>query len=156
MEKETTTAPVPPTASLPSTSLDSELAKRKARAARFGLAESSDDALKALERAKRFGTGGKEDREGVKGLDEALPERNGRGGRKRGREEGEGDGNEGRGRGRRRVGGRERVGRGGGGGGEGRQTRQGGAQGKGNREKEGWSAKDAAAAEARKKRFATG
>ena len=68
---------------LPTTTLDDELAKRKARAARFGLAESDSDALKALERAKKFGGATTGEKESVKGLDEALPERRlkrGRGG----------------------------------------------------------------------------
>lgn len=133
------------------TDIDAELAKRKTRAARFGMAEATDeDAVKALERAKRFGTAGsKVEMEAVKGLDEALPER----GRKRGRG-GEGD-EEGRG-GKRRDGGR----RGGGGGGGARRRGDGGALrngGGGAGGKAGASTlseKDRLAAESRKKRFA--
>ncbi|MCJ1297929.1 hypothetical protein MMC08_000718 [Hypocenomyce scalaris] len=147
----TTTAPAPATASteperkpadfavgLSTTSLDAELAKRQKRAARFGVAESSADAVKALERAKRFGTGAAEEGGGekevvgvVKGLDTALPER---GARKRGRGTEEA-GEAGRG-GKRRDGG-------------GRGRRDGGRGGSG-----GLGEKDRVAAEARKKRFA--
>ncbi|KAL9044566.1 MAG: hypothetical protein Q9214_002304, partial [Letrouitia sp. 1 TL-2023] len=77
-------------AHLPSTSIEDELEKRKKRAARWGTvvsaAESdsakavSEDAIKALERAKKFGTVDAS-KGPVKGLDEALPERS----RKRGR-----------------------------------------------------------------------
>lgn len=70
------------TSHLPTSTLDSELAKRKARAARFGTGDdaANADALKALERAKKFGTGtgtagaadgGSGSGSGVKGLDEA-------------------------------------------------------------------------------------
>lgn len=71
-------APPPPTdftSGLSSTSLDDEIAKRKKRAARFNLKEDDDEALKALERAKKFGTGTAEDKTAIRGLDEALPER---------------------------------------------------------------------------------
>ncbi|KAI4164327.1 MAG: hypothetical protein LQ342_001973 [Letrouitia transgressa] len=77
-------------AHLPSTSIEDELEKRKRRAARWGTVVSSaesdtakvasEDAIKALERAKKFGTVDAS-KGPVKGLDEALPERS----RKRGR-----------------------------------------------------------------------
>jgi len=76
---------------LPSSDIDSELAKRKARAERFGIANGTADppgteaadieAQKTLERAKRFGTG----QTAVGKLDEALPSEVERGPRKRGR-----------------------------------------------------------------------
>ncbi|MCJ1455431.1 hypothetical protein MMC28_005786 [Mycoblastus sanguinarius] len=139
-------APKPNFASgVASTTLDSELAKRQKRAARFGIQESDSDALKALERAKKFGTGDAGDKSAVRGLDEALPERMARG-QKRGR-------------------GRDEAATGGGGGGkrsrvrggrEGRQRREGsGTPGK--RTEGGASGlgeKDRLAAEARKKKFA--
>ena len=76
------------TSGIASTALDAELEKRKKRAARFGLQESAEDAAKALERAKRFGTGSEGDQAAVKGLDEALPERTRRErGKKRGRDD---------------------------------------------------------------------
>jgi len=73
------------TAGLAPTPLEVELEKRKARAARFG-AEQADpnaaESLKKLERAARFGggvtTGDAESAVGVKGLDQALPERRGK------------------------------------------------------------------------------
>ena len=72
-------------AGLAPTPLEAELEKRKARAARFG-AEQTDpkaaESLKKLERAARFGGGGTtgdaESTVGVKGLDQALPERKGK------------------------------------------------------------------------------
>ena len=110
--KDTTTETPPQkidyTTGLASTTLDTELAKRKKRAARFGIQESDTEALKALERAKKFGTGDAADKAAVRGLDEALPERS----RKRGRGGGGGgednprDGKRSRNRGV--VGGRER------------------------------------------------
>jgi SAP domain-containing ribonucleoprotein len=83
-------------ANLPTTSLDEEIARRKKRAERFGLSVEESEALKALERQKRFGASAATEivKEGakVKGLDEALSEgkrgmeqQGGRGGRKRGR-----------------------------------------------------------------------
>ncbi|RVX72475.1 hypothetical protein B0A52_03663 [Exophiala mesophila] len=79
---------------LPSSEVDAELAKRKARAERFGAVngdsenkEGDDEAQKALLRAKRFGTGA----QSLGKLDEALPLERERGSRKRGRTEG-GDG----------------------------------------------------------------
>lgn len=80
---------------LPVSDVDSEMAKRKARAERFGGAAANGesgavgtgdvdvDTQKALERAKRFGTG----QTTMGKLDEALPADPGRGGRKRGRTE---------------------------------------------------------------------
>ncbi|MCJ1272411.1 hypothetical protein MMC21_000197 [Puttea exsequens] len=126
-------------AGLQATDLDAELAKRKARAAKFGIQESNEDALKAIERAKKFGTGSEGDTVAVKGLDQALPER----GTKRGRKE-EGGGRVGkrskvRGRGRSGTPGEKKKVAGGAGGGAG-----GGAA---------YSEKDRAAADARKKRF---
>lgn len=126
-------APASPTpkpdlsANLPTTTLDAELAKRRARAARFGIKESAEDALKALERAKKFGSvGGGEGGARVGGLDEALPER----GVKRGR------GREG-GRGGEGV--RD---------GEGREVKRSRVRGE-----KGGSEKDRVAAETRKARF---
>lgn len=87
---ETASAPPPTdfTSGLSSTSLDEEIAKRKKRAARFDLKEDDDEALKSLERARKFGTGTAEDKTAIKGLDEALPERvKKERGIKRGREE---------------------------------------------------------------------
>ena len=132
------------TRGLGATSLDSELEKRKRRAERFGVkpSEGSEDAIKALERTKKFGTaktgdegeGGGEGEKVVKGLDSALPERSAR---KRGRE--------GQGGGGKRVDSRKREGRGGG--------RAGGRKDGGG--KAVVNEKDRLAAEARKKRFAT-
>lgn len=87
------------TSGLPGTDLEAEIARRKKRAAKFGLSAEEGDAIKNLERAKRFGTGGAansdaaagEAKSEMKGIDEALPER-AMGGRKRGREEGGGGG----------------------------------------------------------------
>ncbi|KAL8939052.1 MAG: hypothetical protein Q9211_002915 [Gyalolechia sp. 1 TL-2023] len=76
------------TANIPVTSLEDEIEKRKKRAARFGIVTdgaekdsaklAADDAVKALERAKKFGTADA-NKPAVKGLDEALPERKKRG-----------------------------------------------------------------------------
>ncbi|KAL2037439.1 hypothetical protein N7G274_009924 [Stereocaulon virgatum] len=135
------------TTGLASTTLDTELEKRKKRAARFGIQETDTDALKALERAKKFGTGDAGDKAAVRGLDEALPERS----RKRGRggdESGGGrQGGEKRSR-NREKGGTLVGGEGGRGGGEG--GRGGGGGGKGER---GYSEADRAKAEERKRRF---
>ena len=83
---------------LPPTSLEVELALRKKRAAKFGIVEPNADAIKALERAKKFG-GSAETGElsggGLGALDVALGEGR-RGGRKRERDGmggGEGEGN---------------------------------------------------------------
>ena len=76
------------TSGLHSSNVEDEISKRQKRAARFGIQEDSTDALKALERAKKFGTGSEGDKSAVKGLDEALPERvKKERGLKRGREE---------------------------------------------------------------------
>jgi len=159
------------TQGLSQTSLDAELEKRKARAARFGLpVEGDSEAVKALERAKKFGTGvGEEGKVVVGGLDSALPER----ARKRGREgadrRGEEEKEAKRQDSRRREGrGRGRGGRGGRGGREGARPARGAgegkkaegaktAAGKGEGAKSATGAvseKDKLAAEARKKRFA--
>lgn len=79
---------------LAATSIDEELEKRRARAAKFGLSTDDSDTIKALERAKRFGTGpvsadastDTTKEVGVARLDQALPERPGRA-MKRGRED---------------------------------------------------------------------
>ena len=70
------------TANLASTSLDEEIARRKKRAEKFGTTEQETNAIKNLERQKRFGAGPETttaDTEGVNRLDEALPERRARG-----------------------------------------------------------------------------
>ena len=71
-------AAAPPTdftSGLQASTIDDEIAKRQKRAARFGIQESNEDAMKALARAKKFGTGSGGDKTAVRGLDEALPER---------------------------------------------------------------------------------
>jgi SAP domain-containing ribonucleoprotein len=171
--ESTTATPAPApvvdfTQGLSQTSLDTELEKRKARAARFGLpVESDSEAVKALERAKKFGTAaGEEGKVVVGGLDSALPER----ARKRGREREERGGEEEKGakrqdsRRREGRGGRGRGGRDGGRGQNGRGAGEGKkaegakvAAGKGEGAKSATGAvseKDKLAAEARKKRFA--
>lgn len=90
-------APAAPafTANLAQTDLDAEIEKRKARAKKFGIVEDNDEATKALERAKKFGTGTAGEQSGgavVKGLDKALPERSERK-RGRGAEQGRDDAN---------------------------------------------------------------
>ena len=132
-----------PPSGIGATSLDDELAKRQKRAARFGIQESSEDALKALERAKKFGTGDAGDRVAVKGLDEALPERAAKG-QKRGR----GRDDEGRRDGRDKQ---SRVRGGGRSGRERSATPKDGVKKAGS----GLNEKDRLAAEARKKRFAS-
>ncbi|KAL9003704.1 MAG: hypothetical protein Q9188_003444 [Gyalolechia gomerana] len=97
------------TANIPVTSIEDEIEKRKKRAARFGIVTdgaekdsakvAADDAVKALERAKKFGIADA-NKPAVKGLDEALPERKKRG---RAREDDGGRGNK-RTRGGRRNG----------------------------------------------------
>lgn len=79
VEREKT--PVDFSSGLAKTTLDQEIEKRKARAKKFGLDESTDETLKELERAKKFGAS---DMPGK--LNEALPERREK---KRGREAGE-------------------------------------------------------------------
>lgn len=141
------------TRGLPATELEEELRKRKARAAKFGIVEDEETALKEaekqLERARRFGTGGGAETStnvGVRGLDEALPNEPPR---KRGRNEQGGRGGKrrdvGRNRNRRGDGNQNRTG-GGGGGGGGNNVHNG---------QRNWSEKDTAAMEARKKRFTT-
>lgn len=130
-----------PSTGIKATTLDDELAKRQKRAARFGIQESDEDALKALERAKKFGTGDAGDKVAVKGLDEALPERAARG-QKRGRGADDGGPRNGREK-RSRVRGGGRNGR------ERSGTPKDGVKKAGS----GLSDKDRLAAEARKKRF---
>lgn len=141
---ETSKAPVDFVSGMGSTTVDEELDKRKKRAARFGVQETDEDALKALERAKKFGTDDSANKGAVKGLNEALPER----GFKRGRGRGdEGDAN-GR-RKRTREGGRRKNG-----GGDGRRERSGTPK-DGVKKSGALSEKDRLAADARKKRFAS-
>lgn len=127
---------------LPSTELEAELKKRQARAEKFGIVEDTqtalDEAEKALQRAKRFGTSTGNTSVGVKGLDEALPSESPR-------KRGYGDGQGGRGGKRRNFGGRNR------------NTRPNYNQntGRGGNKKAAFNDKDASANEARKKRFAT-
>ena len=146
---------------LPSSEVDAELAKRKARAERFGAVngdsenkEGDDEAQKALLRAKRFGTGA----QSLGKLDEALPLERERGSRKRGRTEG-GDGED--------AGLRKNFRHQGGGGGRGRFRGGGGRNGRDNSQRRQGerptgvvksppaytSEADRAAAEARKKKF---
>ncbi|RDW79002.1 SAP domain-containing protein [Aspergillus mulundensis] len=143
------------------TDLEEELKKRKARAEKFGITEDSqaaiDDAEKKLERAKRFGTAGEEapSAESVSRLDQALPEKS----RKRGRGENDQGGRGGK---RRNQNGRNnnqrQRGRGNRGQGQGQGQKQGQAQkpAAATSTSNGWSDKDKAAMEARKKRFAGG
>ena len=144
------------TSGLSSTSIDEEIAKRQKRAARFNIKEGSDDALKALERARKFGTGTEGDKTAVRGLDEALPERVKRDrGIKRGREET----NEAKRDMKRRHSGKRNSGRqarsrsrsqprGG------KQTLSGGRPERSDKARNEQSEKDRLAADARKKRFA--
>ncbi|KAL8796637.1 MAG: hypothetical protein Q9195_001027 [Heterodermia aff. obscurata] len=74
-EAPSTAPPTDFTSGLSITSLDDEIIKRQKRAARFNLKENDGEALKSLERAKKFGTGSTEDKTAIRGLDEALPER---------------------------------------------------------------------------------
>ncbi|KAJ5467577.1 DNA-binding SAP [Penicillium sp. IBT 31633x] len=150
------------TRGLPQTDLEAELAKRKARAQKFGIVEDDDTALKEatkqLERAKRFGAGaeaGAAPSLGVSRLDQALTDerpnkrrndsrndQGGRGGKKR---------DTGRNRNRQR--------------GDANRNRGDGGNNKTNAgvkkpnatassAPRSWSDKDQAAMEARKKRFA--
>lgn len=138
---------------LKATELEEELKKRRARAEKFGISEEDkkalEDAEKALQRAKRFGTTPDGNLGvGVKGLDEALPS-------ERPRKRGRGDNDDGgRGGKRRSFGGRNRNRRRGPGGSGNRNRSSGG--GNNNNGKPVFNEKDAAAAEARKKRFGTG
>lgn len=152
------------TKGLPTTDLEAELAKRKARAAKFGIVEDEETAVKEaekqLERAKRFGNGPAESTSsvGVKGLDEALPEEKSR---KRARTEQGGRGGKRRDQGRNQD--RGKQGNQGNAGRQGQQNRNAGGNkagnGVGNKAPSGqpksWSEKDVAAMEARKKRFTT-
>lgn len=131
-----------PSTGIKATTLDDELAKRQKRAARFGIQESDEDTLKALERAKKFGTGDAGDKVAVKGLDEALPERAARG-QKRGRGGDDGGRREGREK-------RSRVR----GGGRNDRERSGTPKEGVKKAGSGLGDKDRLAAEARKKRFA--
>lgn len=145
------------TSGLSSTSLNDEIAKRQKRAARFNLKEDDSEALKSLERAKKFGTGTAEDKTAIKGLDEALPERVKRErGVKRGREEhkdGRGDAkrkeSSKRNNDARQARSTSRSKRNGG-----RHNRSESRQKKTGKPGNGLSDKDRLAAEARKKRFA--
>lgn len=147
-EAEKKAAVVDFTQGLPASELEEEMRKRKARAAKFGVVEDTETALKEaekqLERAKRFGTGAGAEASsdvGVRGLDEALPDEKSR---KRSRNDQGGRG------GKRRDHGRNRNRRGG----DGNQNRSGG-ENKAQSGQKSWSDKDALAMEARKKRFAT-
>ncbi|OAP65211.1 hypothetical protein AYL99_01183 [Fonsecaea erecta] len=150
---------------LPQSDVDSEMAKRKARAERFGTSAApangetgtgttDDDAQKALERARRFGTG----QTAVGKLDEALPEERERGPRKRGRTEESGAMDD---TGLRRTfggrGGRGHGGRFRGRGGRDNSRRRTGEKPSGVSKPGGAFSTDAdrAAAEARRKKFAT-
>ncbi|KAL4741134.1 hypothetical protein BDV11DRAFT_77676 [Aspergillus similis] len=142
------------------TDLEEELKKRKARAEKFGITEESqaaiDEAAKKLERAKRFGTAGEAPGvESVSRLDQALPERS----RKRGRGENDQGGRGGKKRNHNgRNNNQRQRGRGHKGQGQGQSQKQGQAQkpATNNSASNGWSEKDKAAMEARKKRFGTG
>ena len=62
-------------AGLAQTDLEKEIALRKKRAQKFGVVESNDEAIKALERAKKFGTGSADEQlagGGLRALDQAL------------------------------------------------------------------------------------
>lgn len=169
----TTEAPVaaaepaaPLTQNLPPTNAQTEAEKRAARAARFGIAEdkTSEEAQK-ISRAARFGLAADD----VSALDNALPDRP----LKRGRKEGEAAAEEGQGKKQRQGAGRdagnnrERGARNGGGGNQRGQRRNGGGVSKegaapvnnGQRRAAGgasggMSAADKAKLEARAKRFA--
>jgi SAP domain-containing ribonucleoprotein len=148
------------TKGLPTTDLEAELAKRKARAAKFGIVEDEETAVKEaekqLERAKRFGTGAAESTTsvGVKGLDEALPEEKSR---KRARTEQGGRGGKRRDQGRNQD--RGKQGNQGNAGRQSQQNRNAGGNkvpsGQPSGQPKSWSEKDVAALEARKKRFST-
>lgn len=143
--EETPAQPTDFTSGLQSSSVEDEIAKRQKRAARFGIQEDSSDALKALERAKKFGTGSEEDKGAVKGLDEALPERvKKERGVKRGREESK----DARPASKRRESGKRN---------DGRPTRQARSGSRPQTKRKGaqMNEKDKLAAEARRKRFAT-
>lgn len=153
-EEEKKAAVVDFSQGLAASELEEELRKRKARAAKFGIVEDTETAVKEaekqLERAKRFGTGAGAEATtavGVRGLDEALPNEPSR---KRSRNDQGGRG------GKRRDIGRNRNNRGGN---NNQNRRRGGGGGgvgdKGQSEQKAWGEKDSLAMEARKKRFAT-
>ncbi|KAK2749245.1 hypothetical protein FQN57_006861 [Myotisia sp. PD_48] len=134
---------------LATTDLDAELAKRKARAAKFGVVDDPvvTEAQKAIERAKRFGnpedtTTGEPK---VKGLDQALPSERPR---KRGRGGDDGDSYRGK---RRNFGGRGRRDNRDNRDNRGRRDRNGGNN---NEAKPRMNEADRAALEKRKQRFA--
>lgn len=133
---------------LPTTEMEEELRKRKARAEKFGITEDSQTAIaeaeKSLERAKRFGTGADPNAGvGVRKLDEALPQEKSR---KRGRNDQGGRGGK-----RRNFGGRNQGRRQGGGN---RNRREGGNNStNGTSGQSSRSEQDRAAMEARKQRF---
>lgn len=141
---------------LPNSNIDDELAKRKARAARFGTAvtestetEAADAQDKNLERAKRFGVQPSDTAMGK--LDVALPTEGPKGRRRGPAKEGESTAAvyDDPGLLRRGRGGRMR------GRGRGRREGSAGARPTGvEKSGAGWSDKDRAAADARKKRFA--
>ncbi|KAJ5550442.1 hypothetical protein N7535_001616 [Penicillium sp. DV-2018c] len=140
-------APVDYTRGLPQTDLEAELAKRKARAQKFGIVEDEDTALKEatkqLERAKRFGTGADAAGVGLSRLDQALPDERPR--KRRGDNRNDGRGGKRRDNGRNRN--RQRGGD---------KTNAGVKKSApaGNNAQQSWSERDRAALEARKKRFA--
>jgi SAP domain-containing ribonucleoprotein len=144
-EKPKEKTPVDFSMGLANTTLDEEIEKRKARAKKFGLEEIdplAEDALKSLERAKKFGESG-----GPRGLNEALPDRSYKRGRDDGDDRGDFKRRGGRGRGGRRFGGGDRRRQQA----RGEQSQSNGADGR-----TSWmTEKDRAAAEARKARFAT-
>ena len=133
---------------LPTTEMEEELRKRKARAEKFGITEDSQTAIaeaeKSLERAKRFGTGADPNAGvGVRKLDEALPQEKSR---KRGRNDQGGRGGK-----RRNFGGRNQGRRQGGGN---RNRKEGGNNStNGTSGQSSWSEQDRAAMESRKQRF---
>ncbi|KAJ9301987.1 hypothetical protein DTO271G3_853 [Paecilomyces variotii] len=134
---------------LPSTEVEEELKKRKARAEKFGIVEDSQTALqeaeKAVARAKRFGAATDGDAKvAIKGLDQPLPDEKSR---KRGRGDNEQGGRGGK---RRDFNGRNRNRRRGNGGGNGGNRNRNETEAK-----PALSEKDRLALEARKKRFAT-
>ncbi|CAG8892200.1 unnamed protein product [Penicillium egyptiacum] len=150
------------TRGLPQTDLEAELAKRKARAQKFGIVEDDDTALKEatkqLERAKRFGTGAEGETTsaaGVSRLDQALPDERSRKRRNDSRNDQGGRGGKrrdnGRNRNRQRGDGNRNRDRG-----DGNKTNAGVKKPNagGNNAQKTWSEKDHAAMEARKKRFA--
>ncbi|KAJ5773868.1 hypothetical protein N7457_008764 [Penicillium paradoxum] len=151
------------TRGLPQTDLEAELAKRKARAQKFGIAEDEDTALKEatkqLERAKRFGTGAEADAvagAGVSRLDQALSDERTRKRRNDTRTDQAGRGGKRRdtGRNRNRQRGDGNRNRGDGGNKTNAGVKKPNAGANTNNAQKSWSEKDHAAMEARKKRFA--